>query len=173
MVDFGAIGSFDFSKIGGAAVVIGIIFLFGWFMRWRSVHNAEYGSRRERWLEQKEGLGPVGKAFISLINRSKQGKSQEKAVEERERADTAVEKERGAPKSEITADKAAVDAARTAGSEEKVEEATEALGGRGVAMLAFVKSIMKSVEGYLARARQGMQREEQDVQAIENLMRSF
>ena len=156
MVDFSALGSFDFSRIGGVAVVIGIVIFFGWFMRQRSIHNAEYGRRRERRLEQKEGLGPVGKAFIALVNRSKQGRSQEGAVEKIEKGN-----------------KAAVEAAKTAESEKKVEEATEALGGRGVGMLASVKAIMKSVEGYLARVRPSMQREEQDVQAIENLMRSL
>ncbi|MDP3766110.1 MAG: hypothetical protein Q8R04_06375, partial [Nanoarchaeota archaeon] len=64
MVDFSALGNFDFSKIGGAAVVIGIVILFGWIIRRRSIHNAEYGGRKERKLKQKEGLGGIGKAFM-------------------------------------------------------------------------------------------------------------
>ena len=78
MVDFGAIWGFDVSRIVGAAVVIGIIIFFGWFMRRRSQYNAEYGTRYERRLEREEGLVGLTNAFRTLIGHSKQGKKDEK-----------------------------------------------------------------------------------------------
>ncbi|MCH8003834.1 MAG: hypothetical protein IH934_04335 [Nanoarchaeota archaeon] len=159
----------NIGTIGGGLGIFVVLFLFIWISRFRSERRALYGTHAERRLEREEGFGKVSKIFTGLIKGSKFMIKGAKGIRNRLKKDKATEK--GELQSEIDADQVAIDAARTVGSEEEVEEYTEALEGRGVGLVASVKAVMDSIANYLVRVRPSMRREEQDVQVLENLTR--
>ena len=167
MVEFGL----NLETIGGGFGIVIVIALFVWIAKFRSERRALYGTHAERRLEREEGFGRVSKMFTGLIKGSNFMIKGAKGIRNRLKKDKATEK--GEPRSETDADQAAIDAAKTVGSEEKVEEATEALEGRGVGMVASAKSVMDSVSNYIASVRPSVRDEEYNVQALENLMKSL
>ncbi len=163
----------ELGGIGGAAGVFVVLVIIFMVMRYSSEHRALYGTSRERRLEREEGLGAVAKAVRALESRLKRGKEEEKQVEGAVSVTSNQEKKEGAGKDENDANKAAKEDVRAVESQEEMERDTAALEGRGVGMLASVKAALSSVSNYIARVRPSMQREEQDVQVLENLMRSM
>ena len=167
MAEFGL----NTETIGGAAGVIIILAIIIWVSRFSSERRALYGTDREGKLEREENLGAVAKAIRALESRLKRGEQEEKQVEGA--VNQTSKREKKAAKGEKDANKAAKEEVRAVESQEEVERDTAALEGRGLGMLASVKAVMSSVANYIARVKPSMQREEQDVQALENLMRSL
>ena len=64
----------ELGGIGGAAGIFVVLVIIFMITRYSSEHRALYGTRRERKLEQEEGLGNVAKAFRALESRLKRGK---------------------------------------------------------------------------------------------------
>ena len=167
MAEFGL----NTETIGGAAGVIIILAIIIWVSRFSSERRALYGTDREGKLEREENLGAVAKAIRALESRLKRGEQEEKQVEGA--VNQTSKREKKAAKGEKDANKAAKEEVRAVESQEEVERDTAALEGRGLGMLASVKAVISSVANYIARVKPSMQREEQDVQALENLMRSL
>lgn len=171
---FGFDLGFGIGPIGGGA--FGIFFLVViavWIMRQNSEHDALYGRSDERRLEREEGMGSAAKTIKDIENFLNQQRQREKADENRLKADSNQEKKRGEPKSEKDVNQAAIEDTQAAENEEDVERDTAALEGRSIGMITSIKAALSSVANYIARVRPSTQREEQDIQALENLMRSL
>ena len=159
--------------IGGAVGVFLVLAIIVMIMKHSSERRALYGTGREIRLERGEGLGNLSGLFRRLVSRSKREKQEEKKAEEEIKITGKEGKKGGESIAENDANKAAEEDARAVEAEKEVEEDTEALEGRGVGILASVKGVLNSITNYVARVKPSMQREEQDVQVLENLMRSL
>jgi len=169
MVEFGL----NLETIGGGAGIILVIALIIWISKLSKERKAEYGTRAERRLERETGLGKFSNFFKKSIRRSKQEEKKEKNIEIEVEIDAKKEKKEGASKDEKEANKAVEKDVEAVESEKEVEKDTEALEGRGVGMVASVKGVVGFISNYLASVRPSMQREEKDVESLENLMKSL
>jgi hypothetical protein len=163
----------ELGGLGGSIGIFAIFVIIAIVLQKFSGHRALYGTGREKRLEREENLGSVARAIRALENRLKKEGKQEKEVKNEIAKDDKEEKRNNAPPSQRVANKAAEQAAEAAKSEGKAELATEALEGRGVGLLASVKSVMESVSGYLSREMPNLQQEERDIQSDEDLMRKL
>ena len=161
--------NFNYGQIGGLAGIIAFFFILFWVSKFSSERRAEYGTNKERNLEFKEGFGKFYMASRRLIMLSGQGIKGAKNIFNRLKVESAQEKKEGASKGEQAANKSAQEAAQAVRAEDKVDQATSALGGREVGLLASVKSIMESISAYVSMERPALQYEESDLRNLEYL----
>ncbi len=161
--------NFNYGQIGGFIGIAVFLFIIFWVSKFSSEHRAEYGTRKERNLEFKEGFGKFYRAYRGLTNFSGQGIKGAKNIFNRLKAESALEKKEGASKGEQAVNKSAQEAAQAVRAKEKVDQATSALEGREVGLLASVKSILESISAYVAMERPALQNEESDLRNLEAL----
>jgi hypothetical protein len=168
--DFGL----NFTTIGS---IFGIFLLLGFFMfmmRLKSTFGADYGSNKEKRLVDKiPGFSKLARLSRLFIGRTKKAYNLEKKIEKNVDKESKEEKIEGADKDAIKANKATDNAVEAARSEEKVEEATEALQGRGVGLIASVQWTVQIVKDYLRKDNPILQHEEQELLSIEELSKKI
>jgi hypothetical protein len=135
--------------------------------------RAEYGTGAERRLERKTGLGKLSRTFGSLERRSSKDEREDKNIEDELDRTSKKRKKQSESKYGREINEAAEKDAGAAESEKEVEKASGTLGGRSVGMIASIKAVTSSIANYLTRVRPITQRQEQDLQALENLMKGL
>ncbi len=159
--------SANYLTILGPIILAVAIFVIIEFAVRRS--SAESGTRSERALERREGLGFFERAVRSIQEYRRRAKGEEKSYVSAEASMEARAKNIGM----LEADEAVREGAQAAAHEESAEVAAEGVEGRSIGIEAAIKEIVRAMMEYASKMKVNILTQEQQAIVLEGILKKI